>query len=232
MFRTNVEDIKKHESPPQIVEIFSKKEIQRMKDFYDLLPLRVFNQKQNVKKKAWIQGIDVGLDKIYFNRLKRYLGDYRMDNLKSEDGKDLFGLYHESFNPLSLHVDSGFKPEDIIYKQVLTPFTSGETVVFKTKWYGRSTSFTIDSEELKFKPKVDQNERSNKHIVVDGKSFDKNVHKKYLSHINIENLRGMEVEMIYEWKVGETFIMDRSYIHCSSSNINKKKLGLTTFTKK
>jgi hypothetical protein len=155
-----------------------------------------------------------------------------MDNLKSEDGKDLFGLYHESFNPLSLHVDSGFKPEDIIYKQALTPFTSGETVVFKTKWYERSTSFTIDSEELKFKPKADQNERSNKHIVVDGKSFDKNIHKKYLSHINIENLRGMEVEMIYEWKVGETFIMDRSYIHCSSSNINKKKLGLTTFTKK
>jgi len=232
MFRTNVEDIKKYESPPQIVEIFSKKEIQKMKDFYDLLPLRVFNQKQNVKKKAWIQGIDEELDRIYFSGLKRYLGDYRMDNLKSEDGKDLFGLYHESFNPLSLHVDSGFKPEDIIYKQALTPFTSGETVVFKTKWYERSTSFTIDSEELKFKPKADQNERSNKHIVVDGKSFDKNIHKKYLSHINLENLRGMEVEMIYEWKVGETFIMDRSYIHCSSSNINKKKLGLTTFTKK
>ena len=232
MFRTNVEDIKKHETPPQIVEIFSKKEIQKMKDFYDLLPLRVFNQKQNVKKKAWIQGIDEELDRIYFSGLKRYLGDYRMDNLKSEDGKDLFGLYHESFNPLSLHVDSGFKPEDIIYKQALTPFTSGETVVFKTKWYERSTSFTIDSEELKFKPKADQNERSNKHIVFDGKSFDKNIHKKYLSHINIENLRGMEVEMIYEWKVGETFIMDRSYIHCSSSNINKKKLGLTTFTKK
>ncbi len=232
MFRTNVEDIKKHESPPQIVEIFSKKEIQKMKDFYDLLPLRVFNQKQNVKKKAWIQGIDVELDRIYFYVLKRYLVDYRMDNLKSEDAKDLFGLYHESFNPLSLHVDSGFKPEDIIYKQALTPFTSGETVVFKTKWYGRSTSFTIDSEELKFKPKADQNERSNKHIVVDGKSFDKNIHKKYLSHISLENLRGMEVEMIYEWKVGETFIMDRSYIHCSSSNINKKKLGLTTFTKK
>ena len=229
MFRTNVEDIKKHESPPQIVKIFSKKEIQKMKDFYDLLPLRVFNQKQNVKKKAWIQGVDEELDRIYFSGLKRYLGEYRMDNLKSEDGKDLFGLYHESFNPLSLHVDSGFKPEDIIYKQALTPFTSGETVVFKTKWYERSTSFTIDSEELKFKPKADQNERSNKHIVVDGKSFDKNIHKKYLSHINIENLRGMEVEMIYEWKVGETFIMDRSYIHCSSSNINKKKIRIDYF---
>ena len=52
MFRTNVEDIKKHESAPQIVEIFSKKEIQKMSDFYDRLPLRVFNQAQNVKKKS------------------------------------------------------------------------------------------------------------------------------------------------------------------------------------
>jgi len=232
MFRTNIKDIKKHESPPQIVQIFSKKDIKKMSDFYDSLPLRVFNQKQNVKKKAWIQGIDVQLDKIYLDGLKRFLGKFKMDNLKSEDGKDLFGLYHESFNPLPLHVDSGFKPEDIIYKQALTPFTQGETVVFKTKWYGRSTSFTIDNEELKFKPKADQNDRSNKHIVVDGKSFDKNTHKKYLSHINIENLRGMEIEMIYEWKVGETFIMDRTYIHCSSSNLDKRKLGLTTFTKK
>jgi hypothetical protein len=46
MFRTNVEDIKKHESSPQIVKIFSKKEIEKMADFYDRLPLRVFNQKQ------------------------------------------------------------------------------------------------------------------------------------------------------------------------------------------
>ena len=232
MFRTNVEDIKKHESAPQIVEIFSKKEIQKMSDFYDRLPLRVFNQAQNVKKKAWIQGIDIQLDRIYFDGLKRFLGDYKMDNLKSEDGMDLFGLYHESFNPLPLHVDSGFKPEEIIYKQALTPFTPGQTVIFKSKWYGRSSSFTIDSQELKFKPKADQNDRSNKHIVVDGKSFDKNIHQKYLSHINIENLRGMEIEMIYEWKVGETFIMDRTYIHCSSSNLEKRKLGLTTFTKK
>ena len=43
MFRANVEDIKKHESPPQIVKIFSKKEIEKMSDFYDRLPLRVFN---------------------------------------------------------------------------------------------------------------------------------------------------------------------------------------------
>jgi hypothetical protein len=230
MFRSNIEDIKKHESSPEIIKIFSLKEIEKMRDFYDRLPLRVFNQKQNVKKKAWIQGIDKELDKIYFDGLKRILGDYRMDNLKSEDGKDLFGLYHESFNPLPLHVDSGFIPEDLIYKQALTPFTAGETVVFKNKWYERSTSFTIDEEELKFKPKADQNDRSNNHIGI--KDFDKSIHKKYLQHIDINNLKGLEIEMIYEWKIGETFVMDRTHIHCSSSNLDKRKLGLTTFTKK
>ena len=38
--------------------------------------------------------------------------------------------------------------------------------------------------------------------------------------------------MVYEWKIGETLIVDRTHIHCASSNIVGKKLGLTTFTKK
>ena len=62
--------------------------------------------------------------------------------------------------------------------------------------------------------------------------FDKAVHEKYLTHIDIKNLQGLEVELIYNWKIGETLIMDRSHIHCSSSNIKDKKIGLTTFTKK
>jgi len=61
---------------------------------------------------------------------------------------------------------------------------------------------------------------------------DKEIHQKYLSHIDINNLKGLKVEFIYHWKVGETLIVDRSHIHCSSSNIVKKKIGLTTFTKK
>ena len=154
-----------------------------------------------------------------------------MDNLISEKNEDFLGLFHESFSPLKLHVDSGFNEKDIIYKQVVTPLTPiGETVVFKNRWYGKSTSFTIDEEELNFKPEIGQNERSREHI--GNKEFDKEIHKKYLSHIDINNLRGLEVELIYTWKTGETLIMDRTHIHCSSSNIVNKKIGLTTFTKK
>ena len=154
-----------------------------------------------------------------------------MDSLKDKTGKDYYGLFHESFSPLPLHADSGFNEEAIIFKQVVTPLSSfGDTVVFKNRWYGRSTTFTIDPKELKFKPTNEQNDRSCQHL---GKEeFDKEIHQKYLTHIDINNLKGLKVEFIYKWKIGETLIMDRTHIHSSSSRIDGKKLGLTTFTKK
>ena len=231
MKRINLDKIKSYESLPRIVNIFSEKEIKMIQQLFADLPEKVFNKKQNIRKKAWIQNYNKELDKIYFNKLKDVLGDYKMDSLKAETGEDFYGLFHESFSPLPLHVDSGFGEKDLIYKQVVTPLSSfGETVVFKNKWYGRSTSFTIDEEELKFKPKLGQNNRSSQHL--GDKEFDKEIHQKYLTHIDINNLKGLEIEIIYNWKIGETLIMDRTHIHSSSSRINHKKLGLTTFTKK
>ena len=154
-----------------------------------------------------------------------------MDTLKSESGEDFYGIFHESFSPLTLHVDSGFDENTIIYKQIITPLYSfGGTVFFKNRWYGKSTSFTVDKDELNFKPGPGQNFRSNKHL--GDEEFDKKTHAKYLSHININNLKGLEVDFIYNWKVGETVIVDRTHIHCATSNIENKKIGLTTFTKK
>tara|TARA_B100001123_G_C15248883_1_gene1002042 strand:- start:620 stop:1315 length:696 start_codon:yes stop_codon:yes gene_type:complete len=231
MKRKYLDNIKSFESKPKIVNIFSEKEIKMIKELYALLPETVYNKKQNVRKKSWIQNYNKELDEIYLNKLKDVLGDFKMDSLKSESGEDYYGLFHESFSPLPLHVDSGFVEEDIIYKQVVTPLSPiGETVFFKKRWYGRSTSFTINPDELKFKPRPGQNERSCEHL--GEKEFDKEIHRKYLNHIEIDNLKGLEVELIYNWKVGESLIADRSHLHCSSSKIDRKKLGLTTFTKK
>ena len=225
-----LDQIYNNESKPRIVKIFSEKEIEMIQTLYTILPEKVFNKKQNIRKKAWIQNYNKELDQIYVDKLKNVLGDFKMDTLKSETGEDFYGLFHESFSPLKLHVDSGFQEKDIIFKQVVTPLSSGETVIFKNKWYGKSTSFTIDKDELKFKPGSEQNDRSSEHLR--SEEFDKEIYQKYLTHENINNLKGLKVELIYKWKVGETLIMDRSHIHCSSSNINGKKLGLTTFTKK
>ena len=226
-----LDKIKSLEGPPKKVNVFSEKEIKMMQELYLALPERKFNQKQNVRKKAWEQNYNKELDKIYFDKLKDVLGDFKMDTLKSPSGEEYYGLFHESFAPLPIHVDSGFHEDDIIYKQVVTPLAPiGDTVFFKKRWYGRSTTFTIDPEELKFTPKAGQNDRSNAHL--GKKEFDKELHSKYLTHIDINNLKGMEIEFIYNWKLGETLIVDRSHIHCASARINHKKLGLTTFTKK
>ena len=231
MEHKHLDKIKILEGPPKKVNIFSEREIKMMQELYNDLPERTFNKQQNIRKKTWEQNYNKELDKIYFNKLKDILGDFKMDNLKSKSNEDYYGLFHESFAPLPIHVDSGFNEEDVIYKQVITPLNPvGDTIFFKKRWYGRSTSFTIEPDELKFKPKADQNDRSNKHI--GDQEFDKEIHKKYLTHIDINNLKGMEIEFIYEWKIGESLIVDRSHIHCASSRINHKKLGLTTFTKK
>jgi len=231
MKHIHIDKIKSLESPPKKVNIFSDKEIKMIKKLYEMLPERTYNKQQHIKKKVWEQNYNKELDKIYFSKLREVLGDFKMDNLKSESGDDYYGLFHESFGPLPIHVDSGFDEKDIIYKQAVTPLSPvGDTIFFKKRWYGRSTSFTIDPEELKFKPRADQNDRSDQHL--GNKEFAKETHKKYLTHIDINNLKGMEIEFIYEWKLGETLIVDRSHVHCASTRISHKKLGLTTFTKK
>ena len=222
MKRKNIDKIKKFESSPKIIKLFSNQEIKDMSELYNSLPITVHNKKQNIIKKRWLQKYNKSLDDLYVSKLKEVLDEFEMDNLKSDKGEDFYGLFHESFSPLKLHVDSGFEEKDIIFKQVVTPLLGiGETVIFKNRWYGKSTSFTINEDELKFKPGAGQNDRSCEHLGAE--EFDQEIYNKYLPHININNLKGLKVEFIYQWKVGETLIMDRSHIHSASSNILNKK---------
>ena len=64
------------------------------------------------------------------------------------------------------------------------------------------------------------------------KPFNQDDHKKFLNHEKIENLLGLEIDLVYEWELGSMLIFDRTRLHCSSSLIEGKKIGLTTFTKK
>ena len=145
------------------------------------------------------------------------------------------GLFQESYNPIGLHIDGGFDLNDLIFKQSLVPLTPvGSTIIFKNRYYGQSTNFTIEKKELERKNlKYGQNKRSSEHIGMYGdKPFDEKIHRKFLTHEKIDNLIGLEVELIYEWEVGSMLIFDRTNLHCSSSVIRGKKIGLTTFTKK
>ncbi len=234
--REKIEEIKKSESPPKIIKnLYSKEEIQDFLKLYKDLPVTTHNKKQNVTKKRWLQGYSEKLEKLFLERLRKEIGDFKMDNLVDENGKDVFGLIQESYAPIGLHVDGGFELKNQIYKQSLIPLSPvGSTVIFKNRFYEMSTSFTQDPEELKKKNlSYGQNKRSSEHLKLYGnKPFDKKIHEQYLKHEKIDNLKGLEVEMIYEWEVGSMLIFDRTHLHCSSSVIEGKKIGIATFTKK
>ena len=229
-------EIKKQESPPKVIKnLFNDNEIQDFLKLYHDLPITVHNKKQNVIKKRWLQGFNLNLEKIFRERLEKEIGSFKMDNLKDEEGKDILGLIQESYAPIGLHVDGGFELKNQIYKQTLIPLSSvGSTVIFKNRYYEGSTNFTQDPKELGKKDlNYGQNKRSDVHLKMYGnKPFDEKIHQKYLQHEDINNLKGLEVELIYKWEVGSMLIFDRTHLHCSSSVIEGKKIGITTFTKK
>ena len=232
----NIDKIKKLESSPQIIKnIFTKEEINKFLRLYQDLPTTVHNKKQNVIKKRWLKNYSEELESFFYKKLENEIGDFKMDNLKDEKNEDVYGLFQESYNPIGLHVDAGFNIEEIIFKQTLIPLTAkGSTIIFKNKFYGNSTSFTIDEDELKIKNlKYGQNIRSSEQLkMYEKKPFNKDEHEKYLKHEKIENLAGLEIDLVYEWELGSMLIFDRTRLHCSSSIIDGKKIGLTTFTKK
>ena len=234
--REKIEEIKKLESAPKVVKnLYNKEEIEQFLKLYKDLPTTVHNKKQNVIKKRWLQGYNQKLEQLFCERLQKEIGDFKMDNLQDENGEDIFGLIQESYAPIGLHVDAGFEAKSKVYKQSLIPLTPvGSTVIFKNRFYEGSTNFTQDPEELKKKNlNYGQNKRSSEHLKLYGdKPFDKKIHEKYLKHESIDNLKGLEVELIYEWEVGSMLIFDRTHLHCSSSIIEGKKIGIATFTKK
>ena len=231
-----IEEIKKNESPPKVIKnLFSKDEINKFLKLYEQLPTTVHNKKQNVIKKRWLKEYGKELEELFYKKLKNEIGDFKYDNLKTDNGDIIYGLFQESYNPIGLHVDAGFNYENLIYRQTLIPLTSvGSTVIFKNRFYGLGYYFTIDIKELeKTKLNYGQNIRSNKHIGMFGnKPFSADDHKNFLEHEKIENLLGLEIELVYEWEIGSMLIFDRTNLHCSSSKIEGKKIGLTTFTKK
>ena len=228
---TSIEEIKKHETKPFVIKNFiNEEEIENFKKLYLKLPVEINNQRQKIIKKKWSINFFPELQQLYRQKLKSIIKDYVMDNPGTKDGIESLGLFQESFKPVSLHVDTGFDFNKIIYKQTLLPLSEGETVIFKNRFYGCSTTFSIDEKELSAKG---YNKRSSEHInLYNRKPFDKMDHEKFLNHENIENLKGLEIEMVYKWKPGEILIFDSTSLHCSSSNLNKKKIALTTSTKK
>ncbi len=227
-----IDKIKKFESKPFIVKKFlNKEEISLFQKLYEELPIEIDNKRQRIVKKKWSDEFNKDLQNIYIQKLREIIFDFQMDNPETKNGNKSLGLFQESYMPVTLHVDTGFDFDKVIYKQTLLPLSdTGETIIFKNRFYGCSTTFSIDPKELSAKG---YNKRSSEHLNLYGNNdFNKEMHEKYLSHEDINNLKGLEVEMVFKWELGDLLVFDRSNLHCSSKNIKDKKIGFTSSTKK
>ena len=225
-FFENINLIKKVESDPEIVKLFDNQDISKILKFYEKLPLATFNEKQQIKKKHWTLGVDKKMDDFITHKINQVLKNWEVDNMYSKE--NAIGIFHESYNPIKLHVDTGRDKKKIIYKQILIPLTdTGETILFEPRWYGQSATFTISKEEIQ--NNSGYNLRTNDHL--GDSNFDESFYKKYLNHMDYKNLKGLDIKKVYKWKLGEAFIFDRTFIHCAS-DLKKPKIGLTIFFNK
>ena len=111
-----IEKIKKLEEKPYVIKNFiNEKEIENFLKLYEKLPIEINNKRQKIIKKKWSNKFFPELQKIYAEKIKSALGEYTMDNPKNKEGEDSLGLFQESFKPVSLHVDTGFNFDKIIY---------------------------------------------------------------------------------------------------------------------
>lgn len=58
--------------------------------------------------------------------------------------------------------------------------------------------------------------------------IDKIVYNRYLSHIDFETLKGLKIDKIAEWNIGNAIKFPRTQLHCASSS-HKQKTGITIF---
>ena len=167
-----------------VSNFLNKEEVKLFQKLYDELPIEINNKRQKIIKKKWSVEFNKELQKKYIQKLKEIIGDCEMDNPETKKGSKSLGLFQESHMPVTLHVDTGFDFEKIIYKQTLLALSdTGETVIFKNRFYGCSTTFSIDPKELSAKG---YNKRSSEHLNLYGNNeFDKEIHEKYLKLMKI-----------------------------------------------
>ncbi len=123
--------------------------------------------------------------------------------------------FHANKKAYGIHTDSGYDPEEIIYKQGIIPLVikpeaaTTHTVLLDQKCY-HSSSFPCVSEDEQAQQYIEHLNFSN---VIADEEFKKYWHD---SELRRKQMFGFSICHPFEWKLGNTIIWDRAHIHCSS----------------
>ena len=144
-------------------------------------------------------------------------------NLNPSSYDEISFLHIKNKNYFKLHTDSGEGNQETSYKNILIPLYFEEkasTVIFKNRYYGGRTGNNFTKEMLESCDFYDPNAE-----------IDNSIIEEHLYHINKDLLKGLTIDMIYEWKLGEVLTFDRQQVHTPGSN-SRDKTTLSLFTNK
>ena len=140
---------------------------------------------------------------------------------------DLVLFIEQKENCFGIHADTSDGNQETLDKNVIIPLDFNEdshTVIFKNKWLHSDVKF-YNSENTKngditLVTEFDSN-----------KSVDKGIYNKYLKHVDYNKTKGLTIEHIYKWGLGDVFSFDRQHVHCSGY-LTKPKKSIIIFTRK
>jgi hypothetical protein len=148
-------------------------------------------------------------------------------------------LFFEACNNagLALHTDANVNGKSKKYQNVSVPLLVEDgvarTVFFDNWWYGPKRAFShrtdlpqTDAEGQGFTWSHAFDNVTNYQA---DKQFDPKVHQELLAHIPIENLHGLTLKQVIEWKIGDCFVADSQQLHSGGLG-QKRKVGITVFT--
>lgn len=136
-------------------------------------------------------------------------------------------FFEQKQNCLGLHADTGDGNQKTLGKNILIPLEFNDnatTVIFKNKWLHSNVKFY----KAENTPNGDITQCTDFNIK---KDVDEETYSKYLQHVDREKLKGLEIEQIYNWKLGDILVFDRQHIH-SAGFLTKPKKSIVIFTKK
>lgn len=140
---------------------------------------------------------------------------------------DLVLFIEQKENCFGIHADTSDGNQETLDKNVIIPLDFNEdshTVIFKNKWLHSDVKF-YNSENTKngditLATEFDCN-----------KSIDKDIYNKHLKHIDYNKTKGLTIEHIYKWELGDVFSFDRQHLHCAGY-LTKPKKSIIIFTRK
>ncbi|MDC3304915.1 hypothetical protein OAV13_00170 [bacterium] len=200
-----------------VQNVVSEKEIETLSswmyepDHYFDNRTKAFSKNVDIKKDDWPKN-------LVLNILKK---------AGISQNLDLVLFIEQKENCFGLHADTSDGNQETLDKNIIIPLDFSQdshTIIFKNKWLYSDVKFynseNTENGDITLATEFDNNI-----------SIDKETHDRYLKHVDYINTKGLIIEYVYNWKLGDVFSFDRQHIHCAGY-LNEPKKSIIIFTRK